>query len=97
MSPHKSLLCSISLNYPPQQHPRLESSLSLPQVLLLLRLSASFLMARLIPFELLNGCTIFIRSLRMLELEETEEIICLFILQVDREESKFWVKGDAVG
>lgn len=33
----------------------------------------------------------------MLELEETEEIICLFILQVDRAGSKFWVKGDAVG
>lgn len=33
----------------------------------------------------------------MLELEEAEEIVCLFILQVDRGESKFWAKGYAVG
>lgn len=97
MSSHKSLLSSISLNYPPQQSPRLESSLALPHVLLLLQLSAGFLIARLIPLELLNGCTVFTGCLRMLELEGTEEIIGLFILQVDRSGRKFRVKGYAIG
>jgi hypothetical protein len=78
MSSHKSLLCSISLNSPAERSPRLGSSLPLPKNSSFSGCLLASWLPDLIPFELLNGCTVFVGSLRMLELEGTGNLLLFY-------------------